>query len=252
MAPESFPSTGAPGCGANRWLHGSHGLPLLSPPVTSNLPAALLKASFDPLLPPAAPSRIQEDPRNVGPLPSRTPQTPRAHCTGFSLASTSSPPPHSWLHLINPSLTQQGPSHVISILQKKRCHFLQGTPVCTRVGSTWRTACGLPRGGPGSQMVLRGAGCWHFVKDERAVEMDWAGLSAFLPLPGTSFHLWAGLSCRQSLACRLGPPCIHKPSASFRLGDESQELAVQSSFCHTLPVLSCVSSHRRTLAPGEE
>ena len=212
MAPESFPSTGAPGCGANRWLHGSHGLPLLSPPITSNLPAALFKASFDPLLPSAAPSRIQEDPRNVGPLPSRTPQTPRAHCTGLSLASMSSPPLHSCLHLINPSLTQQGPSHVVSILQKKRRHFLQGTPMCTRVGSTWRTACGLPRGGPGLQMVLRGAGCWHFAKDERAVEMDWAGLSAFLPLPGTSFHLCGqGFLAGNLWHVGLGHPAFTSP-----------------------------------------
>lgn len=212
MAPESFPSTGAPGCGANRWLHGSHGLPLLSPPITSNLPAALFKASFDPLLPSAAPSRIQEDPRNVGPLPSRTPQTPRAHCTGLSLASTSSPPLHSCLHLINPSLTQQGPSHVVFILQKKRRHFLQGTPMCTRVGSTWRTACGLPRGGPGLQMVLRGAGCWHFAKDERAVEMDWAGLSAFLPLPGTSFHLCGqGFLAGNLWHVGLGHPAFTSP-----------------------------------------
>lgn len=191
MAPESFPSTGAPACGANRWLHGPRGFPLPSPPVPSNLPAALLKASIPCFHQHPLQGSRRKDPWNVGPLPSRTPQTPRACHTGLSLPSMSSPPPHPWLYLINPSLTQQGPQHVASTLQKGRRHLLQGTPVCTRVGSTGRPACGLPRGGPGSQMVLRGAGCWHFAK-ERAAEMDRAGLSAFLPLPGTSFHL-----CRQ-------------------------------------------------------
>lgn len=79
----------------------------------------------------------------------------------------------------------------------------------------------------------------------------WA-LCIFAPSRDIFSPLQAGLSCRQSLACRLGPPCIHRPSASFRLGDESQELAAQSSFCHMLPALSCVSSPRCTLAPGEE
>lgn len=158
-------------------LHGPRGFPLPSPPVPSNLPAALLKPPS-----PASTSTPFKD-QEEGPLerwghfPLELPQTPKSmpH-RALSAQHVSSPPPHK-AHSMWDFHTPEG--------SVTSCRELQ---CALAVGSTGRPACGLP----GRPWVADGSAALDAgILPRRAAEMDWAGLSAFCPFRDV-FYL-----CRQ-------------------------------------------------------